>query len=88
MNHIEISEVHFVKNEIILDHMDKAIDIWFDPIAEPFDDTLLLDNSDIIYFDVVKTYKRSIFEKKYGWYSRTHNNEEFEEMMKVYLILK
>ncbi len=30
--------------------MEKAIGIWFDPSAEPFDVTLLLDSDAIVYF--------------------------------------
>ena len=31
--------------------MEKALDIWFDPKAEPFDVTLLLDSNAIVYFE-------------------------------------
>jgi len=41
----------FKKDEILLDRMEKAIDIWFDPKAEPFDVTFLLDTYAIIYFE-------------------------------------
>jgi len=48
---VEISQKHFHKNNNILDRMEKAIDIWFDPSVEPFDVTLLLDSSAIVYFE-------------------------------------
>ena len=51
IKNVNISEAHFVKNKIILNRMEKAVDIWFDPIAEPFDVTLLLDSSAIVYFE-------------------------------------
>ena len=51
INHIEISEAHFSKDETILNRMEKAVNIWFDPLSEPFDVTLLLDESAIIYFE-------------------------------------
>ena len=41
----------FEHNEKVLDRMEKALDIWFDPKAEPFDVTLLLDSDAIIYFE-------------------------------------
>jgi len=41
----------FKKDEIILDRMEKAIDIWFDPKAEPFNVTFLLDEYAIVYFE-------------------------------------
>jgi len=41
----------FKKDEILLDRMEKAIDIWFDPKAEPFDVTFLLDAYAIVYFE-------------------------------------
>ena len=31
--------------------MNKALDIWFDPKADPFDVTLLLDSDAIVYFE-------------------------------------
>lgn len=41
----------FKKDEVVLDRMEKAIDIWFDPKAEPFDVTFLLDEYAIVYFE-------------------------------------
>jgi len=41
----------FQKDEVVLDRMEKAIDIWFDPKAEPFDVTFLLDEYAIVYFE-------------------------------------
>jgi predicted DNA-binding transcriptional regulator YafY len=48
---IKILPATFKKDEIILDRMEKAIDIWFDPKAEPFDVTFLLDEYAIVYFE-------------------------------------
>lgn len=33
----------------LMDRMDKALNIWFDPKVEPFDVTLLHDSDTIIY---------------------------------------
>jgi len=41
----------FDKNEHIIDRMEKALNIWFDPKKEPFDVTLLLDSDAIVYFE-------------------------------------
>jgi len=41
----------FDKNEHIIDRMEKALNIWFDPKKEPFDVTLLLDHNAIVYFE-------------------------------------
>ena len=48
---IKILPKTFKKDEIILDRMEKAIDIWFDPKVEPFDVTFLLDEYAIVYFE-------------------------------------
>lgn len=48
---IKILPETFKKDEIILDRMEKAIDIWFDPKVEPFDVTFLLDAYAIVYFE-------------------------------------
>ncbi|CAA6811603.1 MAG: Transcriptional regulator, putative [uncultured Sulfurovum sp.] len=52
----EISEVNileqiFICDEKVLDRMNKALNIWFDPKVEPFDVTLLLNKNAIIYFE-------------------------------------
>jgi predicted DNA-binding transcriptional regulator YafY len=52
----EIRDLHildqtFEHNGNILDRMNKALDIWFDPEADPFDVTLLLDSDAIVYFE-------------------------------------
>lgn len=51
IKNIKILPTTFKKDEIILDRMEKAIDIWFDPKAEPFDVTFLLDEYAIVYFE-------------------------------------
>ena len=48
---IQILDQTFIQEEKVLDRMEKALDIWFDPKAEPFDVTLLLDNNAIVYFE-------------------------------------
>ena len=48
---IKILDQTFVQEEKVLDRMNKALDIWFDPKAEPFDVTLLLDRNAIVYFE-------------------------------------
>ncbi len=48
---LKILEKTFTQNEKVLDRMNKALDIWFDPKAEPFDVTLLLDSDAIVYFE-------------------------------------
>jgi predicted DNA-binding transcriptional regulator YafY len=47
---LQIQDTTFVQEEKLLDRMNKALDIWFDPKAEPFDVTLLLDSDAIVYF--------------------------------------
>jgi len=48
---MQILDKTFQKDEKILDRMEKAIDIWFDPKATPFDVTFLLDQYAIVYFE-------------------------------------
>jgi len=48
---VKILDKTFTHDEIVLDRMNKALDIWFDPKAEPFDITLLLDSDAIVYFE-------------------------------------
>ena len=48
---LQILDKIFVQDEKVLDRMNKALDIWFDPKAEPFDVTLLLDSDAIVYFE-------------------------------------
>ena len=48
---LQILEKTFVQEEKVLDRMNKALDIWFDPKVEPFDVTLLLDSDAIVYFE-------------------------------------
>ncbi|HHD73193.1 MAG TPA: WYL domain-containing protein [Epsilonproteobacteria bacterium] len=52
----EIRDLHildktFEKDERVLDRMQKAINIYFEPKNEPFDVTLLLDHNAIVYFE-------------------------------------
>ncbi|UPT76675.1 WYL domain-containing protein [Sulfurovum sp. XGS-02] len=48
---LKILEKTFEYDDKVLDRMDKALDIWFDPKTEPFDVTLLLDSDAIVYFE-------------------------------------
>jgi len=48
---LQILDKTFVKEEKVLDRMNKALDIWFDPKVEPFDVTLLLNSDAIVYFE-------------------------------------
>jgi len=48
---LQILDKTFVHNSQLLGRMDKAINIWFNPKAEPFDVTLLLEASSIVYFE-------------------------------------
>jgi len=48
---LQVLDKTFVQEEKVLDRMNKALDIWFDPKAEPFDVILLLDSDAIVYFE-------------------------------------
>jgi len=48
---LQILDKTFVQEEKVIDRMNKALDIWFDPKAEPFDVTLILDSDAIVYFE-------------------------------------
>ncbi|MEA2048682.1 MAG: WYL domain-containing protein [Campylobacterota bacterium] len=48
---LEIMKQTFVQEEKVLERMNKALNIWFDPKAEPFDVTLLLNSNAIVYFE-------------------------------------
>ncbi len=48
---LNILDKTFEQDEKVLDRMEKALDIWFDPKADPFDVTLLLDSNAIVYFE-------------------------------------
>jgi len=48
---LHIEEERFEKDEVLLEKMEKAQGIWFDPKAEPFDVTLLLESDAIVYFE-------------------------------------
>jgi len=48
---IEILEKTFVRDEKILESIEKAQSFWFNPLAKAFEVTLLLDEEVIIYFE-------------------------------------
>ena len=50
IRNIKISGQTFEKDNKLLDRMNKALGFWFDPTAEPFEVTLLLDKEVIVYF--------------------------------------
>ncbi len=50
IRNIKISNQTFEKDNTVLERMNKALGFWFDPTAEPFEVTLLLDEEVIIYF--------------------------------------
>jgi len=50
IRNIKISCQTFEKDTKLLDRMNKALGFWFDPTAEPFEVTLMLDQEVIVYF--------------------------------------
>ncbi len=50
IRNIKITGQTFEQNNKLLDRMNKALGFWFDPTAEPFEVTLLLDQDVIVYF--------------------------------------
>lgn len=48
---IEVQEETFSPDTKVLDRLEKALNIWFDPKAEPFDVILLLEHHAIVYFE-------------------------------------
>jgi len=48
---LHIEEETFEKDEVLLEKMEKAQGIWFNPHAEPFEVTLLLESDAIVYFE-------------------------------------
>ena len=48
---LKILDKTFEQDEKVFDRMEKALDIWFDPKADPFDVTMLLDSDAIVYFE-------------------------------------
>lgn len=82
----EIRDLHildktFEKDERVLDRMQKAINIYFEPKNEPFDVTLLLDHNAIVYFER-KPIKRQYLKKNLDGtaeltISVTHEEEVF-----------
>ncbi|RLA66646.1 MAG: hypothetical protein DRQ78_03945 [Epsilonproteobacteria bacterium] len=51
IRNLNILEKTFEQDEKVLDRMEKALNIWFNPKAEPFDVILLLDSNAIVYFE-------------------------------------
>jgi len=51
IDNLHIEEVTFEKDETLLEKMEKAQGIWFDPGAKPFEVTLLLESDAIVYFE-------------------------------------
>ena len=63
IRNLRILNAYFDRDAKILEAMEKALDIWFDPDAEPFEVVLLLDPSVVVYFEK-KTDQRSISQEK------------------------
>ena len=83
---LQILDKTYIPDENVLERMDKALDIWFDPKAEPFDVTLLLDSDAIIYFER-KPIKGQYLKKNSDHtaeltVSITHKNEIFSILKK------
>ena len=50
IRNIKIQSQTFKQDEEVLDRLNKALGFWFNPKAEPFEVTLLLDHEVIVYF--------------------------------------
>ena len=50
IRNIKVQNQTFERDENLLERMNKALGFWFDPTAEPFEVTLLLDREIIVYF--------------------------------------
>lgn len=83
---IKMLDQTFERDEKVLDRMDKALDIWFDPKAEPFDVTLLLDSNTIVYFERKPVKGQYLKRNSDGTaeltLSVTHKNEIFSILKK------
>jgi len=83
---LQILDKTYIPDEQVLERMDKVLDIWFDPKAEPFDVTLLLDSDAIVYFER-KPIKGQYLKKNSDHtaeltVSITHKNEIFSILKK------
>ena len=83
---LQILDKTYIPDEKVLERMDKALDIWFDPKAEPFDVTLLLESDAIVYFER-KPIKGQYLKKNSDHtaeltVSITHKNEIFSILKK------
>ena len=83
---LQILDKTYIPDENVLERMDKALDIWFDPKAEPFDVTLLLESDTIVYFER-KPIKGQYLKKNSDHtaeltVSITHKNEIFSILKK------
>ena len=50
ITHLELLEQHFTPDRQLLERMNRAINIWFNPHADPFEVVLLLKESAVPYF--------------------------------------
>ena len=83
---LQILDKTYIPDEQVLERMDKVLDIWFDPKAEPFDVILLLDSDAIVYFER-KPIKGQYLKKNSDHtaeltVSITHKNEIFSILKK------
>ncbi len=63
IRNLRVLDTYFDKDETILDTMEKALHIWFDPDAEPFEVVLLLDPGVVVYLER-KPIKGQFLKKK------------------------
>ncbi len=83
---LQILDKTYIPDEKVLERMDKALDIWFDSKAEPFNVTLLLESDAIVYFER-KPIKGQYLKKNSDHtaeltVSITHKNEIFSILKK------
>jgi len=51
INNLKITNQTFQHDGKLIERMNKALNIWFDPTAEPYDVILLLESDAIVYFE-------------------------------------
>ena len=51
IRYLHILDKTFEKEEKVIERMEKALNIYFEPLAEPFEVTLLLESDAIVYFE-------------------------------------
>lgn len=83
---INILKQTFEQDHALLESMNKALGFWFDPTAEPFEVTFLLDSEVIVYFKRKPINGQCLKENRDGTaelsISATHKREIFSLMKK------